>query len=328
MMLYTRKKQMEQGKDLVTLTSRFLPEGRLSHTPENQAALSTPAALRRCMEEERIVEGTALLCDAEHNLTVSLGPWTGTIPRLEAALGIAEGTTRDIAILSRVGKPVACVVTGLEERDGVLRPRLSRRRAQELALTAMLDTLRPGAVIPAAVTHLEPFGAFVDIGCGVSSMVGIENISVSRIPHPSCRFSPGQSIYAAVQDLDRSLGRIYLTHKELLGTWSENARRFQTGMTVPGIVRGVKEYGLFVELTPNLSGLAEVRPDLKEGDRISVYIKAILPERMKIKLLAIDRLPPAPPEPLHYYITSGPIEKWKYAPAGCLRIGAETIFAG
>ena len=71
---------------------------------------------------------------ADHNLTVAVGPWTGFIPREEAALGIAEGTTRDIAILSRVGKSVACVVTGMEEwEDGSLRPILSRRLAQEQA---------------------------------------------------------------------------------------------------------------------------------------------------------------------------------------------------
>ena len=183
-------------------------------------------------------------------------------------------------------------------------------------------------MIPAVVTHLEPFGAFVDIGCGVTSMIGIEAISVSRIPHPAERFSPGQSIFAAVLDLDRRAGRVYLTHKELLGTWAENAARFQPGMTVPGIVRGIKEYGAFVELTPNLSGLAELRPGLKEGDRFSVYLKAILPERMKIKLLAIDALPPLEkPEPLEYFITSGPLRKWKYAPEGCSKVGAETVFA-
>ena len=48
----------------------------------------------------------------------------------------------------------------------------------------MLDNLKSGDIISACVTHLEPFGAFVDIGCGVVSFIGIENISVSRITHP------------------------------------------------------------------------------------------------------------------------------------------------
>ena len=107
----------------------------------------------------------------------------------------------------------------------------------------MLAGLHPGCILPAVVTHLESFGAFVDIGCGVPSLIGIENISVSRIPHPDQRFRVGQAIFAVVQELDPKLGRVYLTHRELLGTWAENAARFQAGMTVPGIVRGLKEYG-------------------------------------------------------------------------------------
>ena len=227
-----------------------------------------------------------------------------------------------------MGKPVCFQITALEESGGVLRPRLSRRRAQQAALDAMLAGLHPGCILPAVVTHLESFGAFVDIGCGVPSLIGIENISVSRIPHPDQRFRVGQAIFAVVQELDPKLGRVYLTHRELLGTWAENAARFQAGMTVPGIVRGLKEYGAFVELTPNLSGLAERKNGLREGDRVSVYIKAILPERMKIKLLAIDTLPTLNvPAPLEYFLTQGQIEKWKYAPEGCVKVGAETIFA-
>lgn len=311
------------------MTKRFPPEGRLLHTPENQAACASADGLKQAMETEAILEGTALLCTPEHDLVVSLGPYRGTIPREEAALGIAEGVTRDIAILSRVGKPVCFTVTGLSEKDGQPHPILSRRAAQQQALTAMLEHWKPGQIIQASVTHLEPFGAFVDIGCGVPSLIGVENISVSRIPHPSVRFRVGQEILAAVLDLDPVLGRIYLTHKELLGTWAENVASFQPGMTVPGVVRGVKDYGVFVELTPNLSGLAERDPRLTEGARVSVYLKAILPERMKIKLLAIELLPPLEqPQPLHYYIQEGRLEHWKYAPPGCVKVGMETIFAG
>ena len=310
------------------MTSRFPPEGRLLHTPENQDACASPDALRRAMEKSAILEGTALSCDANHDLSVALGPYIGRIPREEAALGITGGETRDIAILSRVGKPVCFTVESLEQQDGLLVPRLSRRRAQQMALEYMLAQWRPGQIISASVTHLEPFGAFVDIGCGVVSLIGIENISVARIPHPQARFSVGDNILAVVQDLDPVRRRSYLTHKELLGTWQENAARFHTGMTVPGIVRGVKEYGAFVELTPNLSGLAEHSPLLQEGGRVSVYIKAILPERMKIKLLVIDALPPASaPEPLHYFLTQGRIEKCKYAPPGCGKVGMESVFS-
>lgn len=312
---------------MVIVTTRYLPEGQLLATRENRAYCAGPAPLRQAMEAGVIVEGVATLCDAGRNLTVKLGNFTGIVPREEAALGIAEGSTREIAILARVGKPVAVKITAIEETVDGPRPVLSRRLAQAEALDFMLSTLSPGQVVPAVVTHLEPFGAFVDLGCGVPSMIGIENISVSRIPHPRHRFQVGQEIYAVVLGVDRARKRVLLSHKELLGTWAENAASFSPGMTVPGYVRGVKDYGIFVELTPNLSGLAEVRPDFAEGDRVSVYIKSILPQQMKCKLLLIDRLPPEDGScTFPYFITGGQLTHWRYAPPDCEKAGSETIF--
>lgn len=177
------------------------------------------------------------------------------------------------------------------------------------------------------MTHLEGFGAFVDVGCGVVSLIGIENCSVSRISHPARRFTVGQEIYTVLTGSDPDQGRLFLSHKELLGTWLENVARFSPGMTVAGWVRGVKSYGTFVELTPNLTGLADQTEGLAEDDRVSVYIKAILPDRMKIKLTLIHRLEPEPgPEPLSYFITSGQLSRWDYSPPGRLAHKIQTVF--
>ena len=307
------------------MSNLYLPEGRLLHTPENQAAWETLSSLRQAMEQETVLEGRVVLCTPGHDLLVNLGPFTGTIPREEAALGIREGTAREIAILSRVGKPISFTVTGVAE-GAPPQLTLSRRRAQELALAELLRC-PPGTVLPATVTHLEGFGAFVDVGCGVVSLIGIENCSVSRISHPARRFTVGQEIYTVLTGSDPDQGRLFLSHKELLGTWLENVARFSPGMTVAGWVRGVKSYGTFVELTPNLTGLADQTEGLAEDDRVSVYIKAILPDRMKIKLTLIHRLEPEPgPEPLSYFLTSGQLSRWDYSPPGRLAHKIQTVF--
>lgn len=306
----------------------YLPEGSLLDTPENLARCANVQSLLRCAQDRDILEGRAVSCDPSHDLAVKLGPFMGVIPRQEAALGISDGSTREIAILARVGKPVAFVVTGMElAADGTPTPILSRRQAQALALAWMLGNLTPGQVIPAVVTHMEPFGAFVDVGCGVPSMIGIENISVSRLPHPRERFQLGQTISAVVTGIDAQRGRITLSHKELLGTWLENAGQFAPGMTVPGHIRGIKDYGFFVELTPNLSGLAEPKEGYQEGERVSVYIKSIQPQQMKLKLLLIDHLPSEfEATPNRYFITEGRLKRWRYAPEGCQRSGPEAVF--
>ena len=187
---------------------------------------------------------------------------------------------------------------------------------QEQCRDAYINHLRPGDVIPAKVTHLAPFGCFVDIGCGVPSLIPIDAISVSRISHPSDRFHIGQEIRVVVKGFEN--GRVLLSHKELLGTWEENAACFSAGETVAGIVRSVEDYGIFVELAPNLAGLAESCPRLRPGMETSVYIKSLIPEKMKIKLIVVDAFDgdfePSPPE---YFITKGHIDRWQYSPEGC-----------
>ncbi|MEG2222812.1 MAG: 30S ribosomal protein S1, partial [Oscillospiraceae bacterium] len=109
---------------------------------------------------------TALSCDASRNLSVKLGDFTGIIPRAEAALGIADGSTREIAILSRVGKPVSFLVTELAPLPyGGVHITLSRRKAQELALHHALETLTSGDIIPATVPSPPP-GSAVFSGTG------------------------------------------------------------------------------------------------------------------------------------------------------------------
>ena len=276
------------------------------------------------MQDGSILEATAIRCDAQHNLIVALEGMTGIMPREECALGIDTGQTREIAILSRVGKPVCFQVQRIEQQTAYL----SRRSAQQQALRHLMTRHRPGDIIDVRVTHLEPFGAFVDAGCGIVSLIGIENLSVSRIFHPSDRVRIGQKLKAVISSLDPDTGRICLTHRELLGTWEENAAQFTPGETVCGIVRSVEDYGVFVELTPNLSGLAEQRFPVTPGETVSCYIKSILPERMKIKLNLIDHInqSPASPPPLTYFIESGHLSLWQYSPSSCTTRLVQTEF--
>jgi small subunit ribosomal protein S1 len=306
---------------------RYLPEGILIQSAENRQHIEKPGGLEQAMEDGLILEARAMLCDSNHNLIVDLAGRRGIIPRTEGALGIAEGSTRDIAVISRVGKPVCFKVTGFGPgKDGRHYVQLSRRAAQQDCQDHYLSALRPGDIIPARVTHLEPFGSFVDIGCGVVSLIPIDTISVSRIAHPSDRFCPGQDIFAVVRGRD-PLGRITLSHKELLGSWVENAEQFSPGETVAGIVRSVESYGIFVELSPNLAGLAEPKPGVRPGQQASVYIKSLIPEKMKVKLIIVDAFDaPCPPRsPLPYRITEGRLRCWRYSPPQSDRV-VETVF--
>ncbi len=300
----------------------FLPEGL---RPPIRLTLDR---LREALESGAVLEAPVQRCDTSHTLHIDLSGIPGRIFRPEAIAPWINGAGRDIAVLSRVGKPACFKVESLQaDEKGAPEALLSRRAAQETAMDWFLENLEPGMVLTCRVTRLEPYGVFLDIGCGIIAILPIELISVSRISHPGVRLREGQKILAAVRSFDRENRRITMTMRELLGTWMENASRFAPGETVRGIVRSVKEYGSFIELAPNLSGLADSREDLSPGDGVSVFIKSIRAERMKIKLQVIEKLPPLDmPEPLRYQITDGRLERWTYSPPGYEKEPVETVF--
>lgn len=306
--------------------TEYMPEGFLLNTPENLARISTRDAIYNCIKTGDIVEAPCVICDSRHNLIVDLGNIRGIIPREEGAIGISDGSTKDIALISRVNKPVCFTVQSIQKDEfGNDCAILSRRNAQERCRDDFIRKLNAGDVISARVTHLEQFGCFVDIGCGIPSLIPIDLISVSRISHPSDRFAVGMDIKAVVKAFEGD--RIFLSHKELLGTWQQNASLFENGETVTGIARSIEEYGVFVELAPNLAGLAEPRADIAVNQRVSVYIKAIIPEKMKIKLIIVNTADSNIPHEskLNYFITGGHIDKWVYSTENCAKV-IETDF--
>lgn len=298
---------------MVKRMNNYLPEGKRINLPENKAALRSPSALMEAAARGQILEARAAVCDSAHNLIVELPFGKGLIPRLEGAFGIADGTTKDIALISRVNKPVCFIPQRMDfDANGEPVAILSRRAAQDECIENYHNKLSCGDVIPAKVTHLEPFGCFVDIGCGIPSLIPIDAISVSRISHPNDRFYNGQDIQAVVWNIQGR--RITLTHKELLGTWLENAQEFSVGETVGGIVRSVETYGIFIELAPNFAGLAEYRENVEVGQAASVYIKALIPEKMKVKLIIVDVFESNHfPTKLKYYHTDAKISRWIYS---------------
>lgn len=299
----------------------FKPEGQLISTPSNKAILSNPSALHEAAYSNAVVEARALICDKNHDLRVDLGCMYGIIPHSEGAIGIDDGSVRDIALISRVNKPVMFHIMGFQRDDNDREfAILSRRSVQQECVDNYISRLKPGDIISAKVAHMESFGVFLDIGAGINGLLPIDSISVSRIPHPSVRFSVGQVIRVIVKSVDE-MGRLTFSHKELLGTWEQNADEFAPGETVPGIVRSIENYGIFVELTPNLAGLAEYSEGITPGCHAGVYIKSMLPERMKIKLIIVDAFEAEyPTPPIKYYTDSEHIDHWVYSPAECSKI--------
>jgi small subunit ribosomal protein S1 len=305
------------------MINEYLPEGML------RADTLTRESAADAMHTGKILSAPVTMCDCTTmDLRIEFGWGSGVIPAGEAVYCPDGAPPKDIALISRVGRPTAFKVMGMRiGEDGRPQALLSRKTAQRECAENYISSLRPGDIIPAVVTHLDPFGAFVDIGCGIISLLSVDCVSVSRVSHPSDRLYAGQQIMAVVREICAD-GRIYMSLRELLGTWEENSAYFSPMQTVTGIVRSIEDYGIFVELSPNLAGLAEKKDGIEAGDCCSVYIKSIIPERMKVKLVIIGKCPPRGTPDLKYYIDTEKvthIDLWKYSPECCMKT-VETRF--
>ena len=164
------------------------------------------------------------------------------------------------------------------------------KEKQKMKLVYSYD-LEEGQIVTGIVKSIQPYGAFIEIENEMVGLLHIENISVARIKTPKERFKIGQKINVMIKSIENDTGRISFSYKELLGTWQENADLFHEGDIVKGIVRETEKNknGIFIELRPNLVGLAEYKKDLEYGTDITVGIKKIIPEKKKIKLRIIEK---------------------------------------
>ena len=126
------------------MQNKYLPEGSLIGTPENREYISSLQGLERAAMQGKILEATALRCDGNMRLHLDLYGVRGIIEREEAAYCRPGESLKDIAVITRVGKPVCFKVLSLENDGYGPLARLSRREAQ-LDCARRLSMFTPSA---------------------------------------------------------------------------------------------------------------------------------------------------------------------------------------
>ena len=260
-------------------TFQFVPEG-WNEEIENLNLQK----IQEYQQENRTIQGIVQSCDEQYNLHINLGNnIEGIIPRSEVE-DIEGELPNEKLCVGKVHKYVQFKIQGIENDRKVL---LSRRSVQQEALNYIKDNMKVGQHVTGIVKNIRPYGAFIEIGGGIVGLAHIEDLSVARIKTPFERLNIGQKVNVVVKSIDRYTGRVNLSYKETLGTWEENARNFSSGMKVQGLIRETEKNknGIFIELTPNLVGMAEYSEGYEYGQKVNVYIKKIDNEKRKVKLL-------------------------------------------
>lgn len=303
--------------------SKLFFEGDLLQAPSNKESLASLNAIIDVAENESILEDRPYKCDRDGTLYFRLNEdCIGIIERGEFELNFIDHLPKKSTISRRVNQPtcfVALEVSSLYHNGHVV-VKLSRKRAQEKCYDDFIGKMIADEVISGRIVRTFPTYTLVDVGAGITGMLPRNSICVSRSLNTSERFNVGQDIYAKIVRFD-DFGRPVLSHKELLGTWEENAKLFSTGETVCAVARNTiplantEKRGLFIELLPNLCGLAEIDPNLtiNFGQEVTARIRSISQEKQKIKLDIINIFPDyATSGSFYYWITSGVAKDWMY----------------
>lgn len=212
----------------------------------------------------------------------------GIIPRNEVDFLTCDeyGFTKPSICLNKLNSYVQFKVKEIYSDNQII---LSRKKANEEALNWMNENLKPGQVVKGMVKNIRKYGVFVEIGAGVTGLLHIEDISISRIKSPEERFSSGQKINVMIKSIEKEKKQIVLSYKELYGTWEDNIKDINEKMVLDGIIKEADKYknGLFIELKPNLVGMAEYQEGYEYGEHVKVYVKKIINDRKKIKLVIV-----------------------------------------
>ena len=192
---------------------------------------------------------------------------------------------------SYVGLSLAVRVIDVNEGDEKLI--VSEKSVWEERQKSVIAQYRVGDKIDGEVTALADFGAFVKFD-SLEGLVHISEIAWQRIDHPRDILKIGQHVAAEVIGIEGS--KIFLSMKKLIrDPWADIQKRYKVGDIVKGQVLKVNPFGFFVELDPEIHGLAhvselsdkpvaDVSTIAKPGDMLDFKIISIEPNEHRLGL--------------------------------------------
>lgn len=178
---------------------------------------------------------------------------------------------------------------------------ISGKAAESLHRKERLEELEEGEHIIGTVSNVVDFGVFVNLD-GVDGLIHRSRLSWEDFDHPSDVLQPGDEVEVLIKDVDVERERISLDRRALLpGPWDDFVQEHDHGDIIEGEVVSVRDFGAFIKLTEEITGLlhvSELLPGvsrdptkvLNPGDDVLVRIIEIEPEQERVSL-SMRRLP-------------------------------------
>ncbi len=170
--------------------------------------------------------------------------------------------------------------------------------AYEKQRQEIMNNIEKGQILEGTVKNIKKFGVFVDLG-GVDGLLYLTDLSWNRITHPEEIVQLGDKIKVVVTDFDEEKKRISLGMKQLTpNPWDNLPENIVEGAKVKGKIVNIVDYGIFIEVLPNIEGLIHISEmtwsqhyqaqkfleSFKLGEEVEAIILTICKEEKKISL--------------------------------------------
>ncbi len=173
----------------------------------------------------------------------------------------------------RTGDEVEVMVLSLDVDKK--RISLSMKQLQENPWNLIADNYPIGAIIEGKIKNITDFGIFIGIDEGIDGLVHVSDISwTKKIGHPSELYKKDDEVRAVILEIDTENERFSLGIKQLTpNPWDAIPEKYKQGTRVKGIVKGVTDFGVFMELEEGVEGLIHVSqfPRDKQGKSLSGF---------------------------------------------------------
>lgn len=262
-------------------------KGARKRAPKNKEY--SISELEEIKKKQEVIDMYVEDIDESFNMVgISLNKIKSIIPRDEASSIVGEdGLVEEKYIVNKKGKVLHVCIKDIIQNGENIELVLSKKILELKVRKWMYMHLKPGMKLKGTVVNTADYACFVDVGGGVIGILKSKDITDSVLQTTADIFKVGQRINVIVKKYDRDTGRIELSYKEFLGSFEDNVKNLKEGDIVEGIVRNRIKTGIFIELKPNLVGMAEHVNGLEYGQKVLVSIKKISIEKKKIKLVII-----------------------------------------
>lgn len=163
---------------------------------------------------------------------------------------------------------------------------VSEKAVWETQQESVISKYKTGDTVEGTVTAVTDFGAFVKFDANLEGLVHISEIAWQRIDDPRDVLKIGDRVRAEILNIDGS--KIFLSMKKLQNDpWLDVGNKYKVNQWVKGTVLKINPFGLFVELDPDIHGLAHIS-ELAEKPVKDVNEIARVGDDFEFRIVSID----------------------------------------